>query len=74
MLPGSGKTFINSALVYAAEERRIACFAGLVGGISIVATPQSSRQPAGRLGRVRHYRRTCNEPYPDDEVERRGLF
>src|SRR6516165_7658492 len=36
MLPGSGKTFINSALVYALEERRIACFAGLVAGISVV--------------------------------------
>src|SRR5262249_28630694 len=37
MLPGPGKTFINSTLAYAAEERRIACFAGLVAGISIVA-------------------------------------
>src|SRR5215831_3940970 len=32
MLPGSGKTFINSALLYTAKERRIACFAGLVAG------------------------------------------
>jgi hypothetical protein len=46
MLPGSGKTFINSALVYAAEERRIACFAGLVAGISIVR-PLSAEFMAG---------------------------
>jgi len=48
MLPGSGKTFINSALVYAAEERRIACFAGLVAGISIVAINSAIIAATGR--------------------------
>ena len=37
MLPGSGKTFINLVLAYSAKDRRIARFAGLVAGISIVA-------------------------------------
>jgi len=37
MLPCSGKTFINSALAYTAKDHRIARFAGLVAGISIVA-------------------------------------
>jgi hypothetical protein len=47
MLPGSGKTFINSALAYAAKDR-IARFAGLVAGISIVAINSAIIAATGR--------------------------
>jgi len=49
MLPGSGKTVINSALAYSAKDHRIARFVGLVAGISIIAINSAIiRQPAGR--------------------------
>ena len=56
MLPGSGKTVINSALAYSAKDRRIARFAGLVAGPSIGAiiaatgrkTALSVSPPSGR--------------------------
>ena len=54
MLPGSGKTFINAALAYAAKDRRIAPLRGLGG------------RHFDRRDQLRDYR--CNRP--EDRVER----
>jgi hypothetical protein len=45
MLPGSGKTFINSALAYTAKDRRIGRYAGPVAGIR---SGRSSSPATGR--------------------------
>jgi hypothetical protein len=74
MLPGSGKTFINSALVYAAEERRIACFAGLVAG-HIDRRDSAIIAATGRkTGSSQALQEDLQRALSDDEVERRGLF
>jgi hypothetical protein len=50
MLPGSGKTFINSALAYTAKDRRIACYAGPVARIgSGRSSPATGRKTALRV-------------------------
>jgi hypothetical protein len=70
----SGKTFINSALAYAAKDRRIARFAGLVAGISIIAINFAIVAAAGRktaLSQALH--EDLQRALSDDEVERRGL-